>query len=87
MFTDYAKLFMALNKLRELGTSVLQTIFLTSGLFVQKSNTSLFIYRHGNNTAYLLLYVDDIFLTASSESLKTQLIDHLKSELSMTELG
>ncbi|GJR48966.1 pentatricopeptide repeat-containing protein [Tanacetum coccineum] len=30
---------------------------------------SLFIYRQGTGTAYLLLYVDDIVLTASSESI------------------
>jgi hypothetical protein len=31
-----------------------------------KSDTSLFVYRHSADTAYLLLYVDDIILTASS---------------------
>ncbi|GJW17686.1 ribonuclease H-like domain-containing protein [Tanacetum coccineum] len=30
--------------------------------------TPLFIYRHGTDIAYLLLYVDDIVLTASSEN-------------------
>jgi hypothetical protein len=34
-----------------------------------KSNTSLFVYRRGANTAYLLLYVDDIILTASNPEL------------------
>jgi hypothetical protein len=31
-----------------------------------KPDTSLFVYRRGINTAYLLLYVDNIVLTASS---------------------
>jgi hypothetical protein len=31
-----------------------------------KSDTLLFIYRRGADTAYLLLYVDGIVLTASS---------------------
>jgi hypothetical protein len=34
-----------------------------------RSDTSLFIYRHGADTAFLLLYVDDIVLTASSDVL------------------
>jgi hypothetical protein len=31
-----------------------------------KSDTSFFIYHRGPDAAYLLLYVDDIVLTASS---------------------
>jgi hypothetical protein len=31
-----------------------------------KSDTSLFVYRRGADTAYLLLYIDDIVLTSSS---------------------
>jgi hypothetical protein len=43
---------------------------LVSLVFVEaKSDTLLFIYRHDVNTAYLLLYVDDIVLTASSPEL------------------
>ena len=41
--------------------------FLVSlGFTEAKSNTSLFVYRHGDETACLLLYVDDIVLTSSS---------------------
>jgi hypothetical protein len=36
------------------------------GFMEAKSDTSLFVYRHGADTAYLLLYVDDIVLTSSS---------------------
>ena len=43
------------------------TFLLSLGFTEAKSDTSLFIYRHGNVTAYLLLYVDDIVLTASSQ--------------------
>jgi hypothetical protein len=39
------------------------------GFMEAKSDTSLFIYRHGADTAYLLLYVDNIVLTASSPEL------------------
>jgi hypothetical protein len=42
---------------------------LTSLGFVEaKADTSLFIYRRGADTAFLLLYVDDIVLTASSQN-------------------
>jgi hypothetical protein len=36
------------------------------GLVEAKFDTSLFVFRHGTDTIYLLLYVDDIVLTASS---------------------
>nr|GEW65866.1 hypothetical protein [Tanacetum cinerariifolium] len=39
------------------------------------------------DTAYLLLYVDDIMLTASSETLLQQTIRSLHQEFSMTDLG
>ncbi|KAJ9547106.1 hypothetical protein OSB04_019649 [Centaurea solstitialis] len=42
-----------------------------------KCDTSLFIYHHTGETAYLLLYVDDIVLTASSTSLLKRIISSL----------
>lgn len=33
------------------------------------SDNSLFIYRQGEHTTYLLVYVDDIILTASTTTL------------------
>jgi hypothetical protein len=42
------------------------TYLMTLGFVEAKSDTSLFIYHQGAETAYLLLYVDDIVLTASS---------------------
>jgi hypothetical protein len=51
---------------------------LTSIGFVEaKSDSSLFIYRRGTDTALLLLYVDDIVLTASSAGLLKQIIGSL----------
>ena len=38
-----------------------------------KSDHSLFIYKNGSNIAYILLYVDDIILTASSDRLRKYL--------------
>jgi hypothetical protein len=43
------------------------TSYLVSlGFMEAKSDTLLFIYHRGTDTAYLLLYVDGIILTASS---------------------
>jgi hypothetical protein len=47
---------------------------LTLGFVEAKSDTSLFVYHHGADTAYLLLYVDDIVPTASSEPLLRRII-------------
>jgi hypothetical protein len=38
-----------------------------------RSDASLFVYHQGAATAYLLLYVDDIILTASSTALLQQI--------------
>ncbi|GKA59639.1 ribonuclease H-like domain-containing protein [Tanacetum coccineum] len=57
------------------------------GFYHSKTDTSLFIFRRGADTAYLLLYVDDIILTASSSALLQRIISSLHSEFSMTDLG
>ncbi|GJV54143.1 ribonuclease H-like domain-containing protein [Tanacetum coccineum] len=57
------------------------------GFHHSRCDSSLFIYRQETDTAYLLLYVDDIVLTASSETLLQQVIGWLHQEFSMTDLG
>jgi hypothetical protein len=57
------------------------------GFVEAKSDTSLFIYHHGTDTALLLLYVDDIVLTASTTSLLKQIIGALQCEFAMTDMG
>jgi hypothetical protein len=59
----------------------------TLGFSEARSDTSLFIYRRGADTVYLLLYVDDIILTASSQQLLSRVIDALKKEFAMKDLG
>jgi len=60
---------------------------LSLGFVEAKSDTSLFVYRRGTDTIYLLLYVDDIVLTASSSALLQQTIQALQQEFSMKDLG
>ncbi|GKB61555.1 ribonuclease H-like domain-containing protein, partial [Tanacetum coccineum] len=44
-------------------------------------------FTRGQNTTYLLLYVDDIILIASSTSLMQRIISSLHAEFAMTDLG
>ena len=44
------------------------------GFSQSKSDNSLFIYQKDTHMAYLLLYVDDIILTASSDNLRQSII-------------
>ena len=54
------------------------THLLSLGFVEAKSDTSLFVYWRGSDTAYLLLYVDDIVLTASSSEFLRQIISALQ---------
>jgi hypothetical protein len=49
-------------------------------------DTSLFIFRRGADTVYLLFYVDDIILTASSTALLRRTISALQREFTMKDL-
>jgi hypothetical protein len=51
------------------------------------SDTSLFVFRRGSDTVYLLLHVDDIILTASSTELLRRTISALQWEFAMKDLG
>jgi hypothetical protein len=51
------------------------------------SDTSLFVYKEGTTTAYLLLYVNDIVLTASSSMMLQAIMGRLHSKFAMTDLG
>jgi hypothetical protein len=63
------------------------TYLLSLGFVEAKSDMSLFVFQRGSDTAYLLLYVDDIVLTASSPALLRQIISVLQQEFSMKDLG
>jgi hypothetical protein len=64
------------------------TSYLVSlGFLKAKSNTSLFVYRRDADTAYLLLYVDDIALTATSPKLLQCTTTALQEQFAMKDLG
>jgi hypothetical protein len=56
--------------------------FVTTG-----SDTSLFVLRRGADTAWLLLYVDDIVFTTSSSVLLHRIIHELCGAVAMKDLG
>ncbi|GAU32670.1 hypothetical protein TSUD_218470 [Trifolium subterraneum] len=57
------------------------------GFCQSKCDNSLFIYKKDSHVAYLLLYVDDIILTTSSDTLRQSIISLLSSEFAMKDLG
>ena len=57
------------------------------GFRATRSDTSLFVLRNGGSTAYLLLYVDDIVLTGSSEALLQHIVQLLQAEFAVRDMG
>ncbi|CAM8900446.1 unnamed protein product [Rhodiola kirilowii] len=58
-----------------------------NGFHLSKADSSLFIYRHGGNSIFLLLYVDDIIVTANSNTLLTKFIASLSHGFDIKDLG
>jgi hypothetical protein len=54
--------------------SRLSTKLISIGFKASKSGTSLFIYQKGGVRIYMLIYVDDIIVTASSEDVVAALL-------------
>ncbi|XP_039827581.1 uncharacterized mitochondrial protein AtMg00810-like [Panicum virgatum] len=57
------------------------------GFLSSMSDNSLFVLRRGTDEAHLLLYVDDIVLAASSSRLLQHIIEQLRAEFAMKDLG
>jgi histone deacetylase 1/2 len=47
----------------------------------------LFVLQRGHDVAYLLLYVDDIVLTGSSSTLLANVVNRLRSEFAVRDMG
>ena len=52
-----------------------------------KSDTSLFIYLKGNITIFMLIYVDDIIDTGSSAVAISALLQDLRTDFALKDLG
>ena len=59
----------------------------TIGFVATRSDSSLFVLRRGSSTAYLLLYVDDMVLSASSDALLQDIIAKLQAEFAVKDMG
>jgi hypothetical protein len=57
------------------------------GFIQSKADTSLFVYNRNGATAYLLLYVDDMILSASSTSLLRHVIARLHDAFAVKDMG
>ena len=59
----------------------------TLGFVPSKSDTSLFIYNRSNTSIFVLIYVDDIIVTSSSDEAITGLLKDLSAEFALKDLG
>lgn len=63
------------------------TFLIEFGFVCNKSDPSLFIYHKKGKSMVLLLYVDDILLTASDSTLMEALLEKLNTRFLMKDLG
>jgi hypothetical protein len=67
--------------------SRLSTKLIHLGFRISKANTSLFIYSKYGVVIYLLVYVDNIVVTSYSPSTIMTLLDDLRSNFNLKDLG
>jgi histone deacetylase 1/2 len=63
------------------------TEFVKLGFRTTRSDSLLFVLRRGHDVAYLLFYVDNIVLTGSSAGLLQLIVDRLRTEFAIKDLG
>ncbi|XP_051202590.1 uncharacterized mitochondrial protein AtMg00810-like [Lolium perenne] len=63
------------------------SFIISTGFICSRSDTLIFVLRCAEGTAFLLLYVDDIVLTASSTGLLDRIMASLRSGFAMTNMG
>ncbi|XP_066333358.1 uncharacterized mitochondrial protein AtMg00810-like [Miscanthus floridulus] len=59
----------------------------TLGFTATRSDSSLFTLRRGHDLVYLLLYVDDIVITGSSAALIQNIVNKLRAEFAVKDMG
>ena len=64
-----------------------QSTLIQFGFVASKCDPSLLIYKTTSHTVYLLVYVDDIIITGSSDKLILHLTSQLNSKISLKQLS
>jgi histone deacetylase 1/2 len=59
----------------------------TLGFHTSKADTSLFYFNKGSTTVFVLVYVDDIIVVSSSSEATTGLLNELKKDFALKDLG
>jgi hypothetical protein len=57
------------------------------GFHASKADTSLFFYIKGGVTTFLLVYVDDIIIASSSQEAVSAILEDLRAEFALKDLG
>lgn len=65
----------------------LQELLYKLGFFSAKSDQSLFILHTPEHTTYILVYIDDILVSGSSISIVNIIINTLKQQFPLKDLG
>ena len=45
------------------------------------------VFKHATSQCYILIFVDDIIILTNDESLRSKVVEHLKSKFSLTDMG
>lgn len=67
--------------------SRLSAKLVTLGFQASKADTSLFFYNRGSITMFVLVYVDDIIVASSTDKATTTLLQDLKADFAIKDLG
>ncbi len=67
--------------------SMIYIIFILQWFKSSSADPSMFVYRQESDMVILLFYVDDIQLIASSSILLSRLLNQLKAEFLMNDMG
>jgi hypothetical protein len=57
------------------------------GFLPSKADTSLFLFQRARVTTYILIYVDDIIVTSSSDNAISVLLRELNENFAIKDLG
>jgi histone deacetylase 1/2 len=65
----------------------LSSMLLDLGFVLSKADTSLFYFNKKEATVFVLIYVDDIIVASSTQEATTGLLNNLKQEFALKDLG